>query len=438
MKVENSKLKQAFEMLHTKYETEKKEFESKISTFKGQVESIPKIEEKDKLIKQLNEDLKKKEGIIQDLKDRVDDALESVEMVETLTEDIIKKEDEIIELRREIMHLKKDLDTDEQLVDEQEEYLKMLERDVMTRDVEINNLKAKIDEQVNVQQETDKMTQKYKEKIRSLNEEAQLLKQKISGGDEKRFFDKIDELSHKQVELSTQIRDNHKKELNAQLEKIKANNEALKYTVLVSVLPKNLKDKMSVESLNKFIQIVVLKDKIELLVREIKDKYMRNDYHANENIEFISWLKSLLFDLIDIVFYCDIIELKFYSFNTEEEIENYILFSKSNVFNQLLAINSIIEQLFSNVKEETLSIKFNLDTLRLVIGKLIGSCKEFEDQFASLPLKLKKHVDQTIAQSYEVYAFGLKKQKKLNKVDKIILRLEEFNYKFHKSTSLPS
>lgn len=433
LKLENMKLKQALEKIYAKYETEKKEDEAKIKSLTEKVESLPKIEEKDKLIKQMTDDLKKKEGVIEDLKYRVDDAAESVEMVETLTEELLKKDDEIIDLRREIMHLKKDLETDEQLVDEQEEYLKMLEKDVMVRDVEITNLKAKIEEHVNTQQESDKNLQKYKERVRNLNEEVQLLKQKAAGGDEKRLFDKIDELSHRQIELVNHIRENHKRELSAQLEMIKANTETIKYSVLISVLPKNLKDKMYVESLSKYIQIVVLKDKINLLMREVKVKYMKDEYHANENIEFISWLRALLFDLADIIFYCDILEFKFYSFDNQEEIENYVLFSKSNVFNQLLAINSIIEQLFVNIKEDTLSVKFNLETLRLVIGKLTANCKEYEDQFAIIPIKLKKLIDQATAQTYELFALGLNKQKKFYKLEKVIARLEEINYKFHKS-----
>jgi len=427
------KMKQALEKLYAKYESEKREAENKISDLTKRVESLPKIEEKDKQIKQLNEELKKKHLIIEDMKYMVDDASDSAKMIEQLTEDLLKKDDEIIELRREAMHLKRDLETDEQLIDEQDEYLKELEKDVMTRDVEISNLKAKIEEHVLAGVESEKVLQKFKEKVRSLNEEVQLLRQKTASGDEKRLFDKIDELSHKQIELVSQIRDNHKKRISAELEKIRAMNENLKYGVLLSVLPKNLKDKMCVESLNKFIQIVLLKDRINLLVKEIKMKYMKDDYYANESIEFISWLKTLLLDLADIVLYCDVLELKFYSFDNENEIDNYIAFSKSNIFNQLLAINSLIEQIFTNIQEDTLSIKFNVDTLRLVISKLATSCQEYEEQFAYLPLKLKKTVDQIIAQTYELYAYGLNKQKKFHKIEKVISRLEDFNSKFHKS-----
>jgi len=427
------KLKQALEKLFAKYESEKKEAENKINDLTKRTESLPKLEEKDKQIKQLNEELKKKQLVIEDLQYLVDDASDSARMVETLTEDLLKKDDEIIELRREAMHLKRDLETDEQLIDEQDEYLKELEKDVMVRDVEISNLKVKLEEQAQAQGESEKVLQKFKEKVKTLKEEVQLLRQKASGGDEKRLFDKIDELSHKQIELVTQIRENHKKQISAELEKIRATNENLKYSVLLSVLPKNLKDKLHVESLSKFIQIVLLKDKVNLLVKEIKGKYMKDDYYSHENIEFISWLKTLLLDLADIVFYCDILELKFYSFDNEDEIDNYVLFTKSNIFNQLLAINSLVEQIFNNIKEDTLSIKFNLDTLRLVIEKLTNSCQEYEEQFAILPLKLKKIVDQTISQSYELYAYGLNKQKKLHKIEKVISRLEDFNLKFHKS-----
>ncbi len=434
LRLENMRIKQALEKLHAKYETEKRESESKISDLSGRVENVPKIEEKEKLIKQLNEELKKKDGVIEDLKYRIDDASESVEMVEKLTEDLLQKDDEIIELRREIMHIKKDFETDEQLIEEQEDYLKELEKDVMNRDYEISTLKNKIEEQVTAQVESEKVLQKFKEKVKSQNEELDLMRQKMAGGDEKRLFDKIDELSHKQIELVGQIRENHKRQLAAQLDRIRATNETLKYSVLISVLPKNLKDKMHGESLNKFVQIVSLKDKINLLVREIKGKYFRDEYHANENIDFLSWLKDLLLDLADVILYCDILELKFYSFDHENEIENYVLFSKSNIFNQLLAINSIVDQLFNNIREDTLSVKYNLETLRLVIGKLNTSCQEYEDQFASIPVKLKKSIDQSIAQAYEIYAYGNNKHLKLPKTEKVITRLEEFNNKLHKSS----
>ncbi len=433
LRLENMKVKKAFEQLFNTYQSEKKEAEAKIQELSKKADSVPKIEEKDKQIKQMTDELKKKQLMIDDLKDLVDDASDSARMVETLTEDLLKKDDELIELRREIMHLKKDMETDVQLIDEQEEYLKELEKDVMGKEVEISSLKVKIEEHSLAQVELEKTLQKFKERVKNQNEEVELLRQKAAGGDEKKLFDKIDELSHRQIELVTQIRENHKKRVSSELERIKAINDCLKFSVLISVLPKNLKDKLQVESLSKFIQIVILKDKINLLAREIKEKYMKDTYYANENIEFITWLKSLLLDLADVILYCDILELKFYSFKTEEEIDDYISFSKANVFNQLLAVNSLVEQVFTSLKEDTLSTKFSLDTFRLVIEKLAGTFQEYEDQFAFLPLKLKKTVDQTIAQAYELYSFGLNKNKKLLKIERVIGRLEEFNIKFHKS-----
>jgi len=72
---------------------------------------------------------------------------------------------------------------------------------------------------------------------------------------------------------------------------------------------------------------------VALLSNCLASKYLKDIYHAKENIELISWIKELLFDLADLTFYCNIIEMKFNSFEGEKGVESYIEFAKAPLFN---------------------------------------------------------------------------------------------------------
>lgn len=62
-------------------------------------------------------------------------------------------------------------------------------------------------------------------------------------------------------------------------------------------------------------------------------KYLKDIYHAKENIDLIAWVKELLFDLADLTFYCNIVEMRFTSFEGEKGLDNYNEFAKSPIFN---------------------------------------------------------------------------------------------------------
>jgi len=431
LRIENMKLKQALEKLYEQNEAEKKKLEEKINQMNARLQGVPQIEDKEKQIKALTDEIKKKDNLIEDLKLRIDDAEESVQMVEKLSEDLLNKDDEIIELRREIMKLKKAFEADEQLVEEQEDYMKVLEEESNRKDVEIANLKNEIEELQKVIGENEKILNKYREKVQALNEENKLWKEKSVEGKEAKLYQKIDDLSKRQIEILNTMRENYKKEITSQLEKIQAKNEALKYSLMLSVLPRNLREKMSIESLNKFFQLLLFKDKIDLLTYEIRKKYIQDQYHAKENFELIPWLKDLLLDFSDIIYICDLLEIKFYSFDGTEDFESYVSFTKSALFNQLLALNSIIDQLFHHIKEDTLSVKFHLDTLKLVLSKLTEGCSEYESSFDNLGLRLKKLINQTVAQGLELCGIGVNKGISLKKIPDLIEKLSELGSKFH-------
>jgi hypothetical protein len=200
----------------------------------------------------------------------------------------------------------------------------------------------------------------------------------------------------------------------------------MKYSVLIDVLPKNLKDKMFIDSLTKFFNLGHLKEKINLLAVCLASKYLKDIYHAKENIELIAWIKELLFDLADLTFYCNIIEVKFFSFTGEKSVENYNEFAKSTLFNQLLAINSIMDQLFNHLKEDTLSVNYHLDTLKLVLGKISEVCEEYEDQLSCSHLKIKKLLDQNIANALDFYCKGVNKDMKFDNISKFIEKFDDF------------
>jgi chromosome segregation ATPase len=98
-------------------------------------------------------------------------------MIEKLSNDVLDKDDEIIELRKDLMKLRKDMETDELLNSEYEDYIKALEGDVASRDVDIANLKTTIEEANQTIGNMEKNLLRFKEKVGGLTEELDFYKQ---------------------------------------------------------------------------------------------------------------------------------------------------------------------------------------------------------------------------------------------------------------------
>mmetsp|Transcript_27952 Transcript_27952/g.24617 ORF Transcript_27952/g.24617 Transcript_27952/m.24617 type:complete len:171 (+) Transcript_27952:1634-2146(+) len=170
-------------------------------------------------------------------------------MIEKLSEDVLNKDDELIDLRKELMKYKKDQEGDALLISEYEDFIKTLEGDLASREVDIQNLRTTVEEANTTIGNLEKNITRYKEKIQSLSEDLQFYKEQDTEDKEARFVNRIDELSKKHLEAVNQFRESEKEKIEALLEKILAKNETMRYSVMVNVLPKNLKDKMHFGSL---------------------------------------------------------------------------------------------------------------------------------------------------------------------------------------------
>ena len=60
LRIENMKLKQALEKLYEQNEAEKKKLEEKINQMNARLQGVPQIEDKEKQIKALTDEIKKK------------------------------------------------------------------------------------------------------------------------------------------------------------------------------------------------------------------------------------------------------------------------------------------------------------------------------------------------------------------------------------------
>ena len=85
-----------------------------------------------------------------------------------------------------------------------------------------------------------------------------------------------------------------------------------------------------------------------------------------------------------------------------------------------------MDQLFNHLKEDTLSVKFHLDTLKLVLGKICEICQEYEYQLECSHLKIKKLIDQNVANGLDFYCIGVNKDVKFENLSKYIERFDDF------------
>lgn len=373
--MKNLKLEQALAALYKKYESEKELNDEKVKRLNEKITLIPKIEEKDKQIQDLNDTLKKKEFEIEDLKFKVDEASESTNMIEEMTNQLMEKDDNIIEMRRELTALKRNQETDQELQEEQDEFIKLLERDISDRDYKIVSLGQTIRDHLNTIEEKDKQYNKLKEKLRSLNNELAMFKEQDTDTQKLNAIKRIDELLAKQHDITTEYTTVYKDYIGALAQFLKVKAELTKYTVMIGALPEDFLKKLHLDPLGKYIQTLTIRERASVLVNELLGKFLKRNENPSEMRDLLIWIFSLIKLLLQLVFNCSIIERVFIKLEFQADSTKYEQFSKNTLFNQLFALNSFVEQIFTHLKEETLTQKISQDTFKMVVNKFQEICE---------------------------------------------------------------
>ena len=138
LKSQNQKLRQAISALTMGFEVEKSRLGTKIEELSKRARLVDEYEKKLDDMDILLEEIELKEQEKKQMEERLDECLEYEKMVEEMAEEILKKEDEIEELKGQIEDLEENLAVQEELNEQQEDYMKELNEEIGNKEAEMS------------------------------------------------------------------------------------------------------------------------------------------------------------------------------------------------------------------------------------------------------------------------------------------------------------
>ena len=162
-------------------------------------------------------------------------------------------------------------------------------------------------------------------------------------------------------------------------------------------------DKGGYESFDRYLLLVSIRKKVYFLIFNI----IENDLLKIENIEsndksieldntkYFSFLKNLLYTLIDLNNLCLGLEIIFSSFTKN----NFKVLSKAPLWNNIIAASKIIENLSQTIKADNFSIKFQYEPIKTIIKVIQDEAKN------SLEVNLETDKTPICTYNYEILKF---------------------------------
>lgn len=176
-----------------------------------------------------------------------------------------------------------------------------------------------------------------------------------------------------------------------------------KSIIISEMIPKQLLDKGGYESFDRYLLLVSIRKKVYFLIFNI----IENDLLKIENIEsndksieldntkYFSFLKNLLYTLIDLNNLCLGLEIIFSSFTKN----NFKVLSKAPLWNNIIAASKIIENLSQTIKADNFSIKFQYEPIKTIIKVIQDEAKN------SLEVNLETDKTPICTYNYEILKF---------------------------------
>ena len=176
-----------------------------------------------------------------------------------------------------------------------------------------------------------------------------------------------------------------------------------KSIIISEMIPKQLLDKGGYESFDRYLLLVSIRKKVYFLIFNIIENYLlkienieSNDKSIElDNTKYFSFLKNLLYTLIDLHNLCLGLEIIFSSFTKN----NFKVLSKAPLWNNIIAASKIIENLSQTIKADNFSIKFQYEPIKTIIKVIQDEAKN------SLEVNLETDKTPICTYNYEILKF---------------------------------
>jgi len=155
--------------------------------------------------------------------------------------------------------------------------------------------------------------------------------------------------------------------------------QKFKFTVISEMIPKQILDKGGYDSFDRYLLLVSIRKKIYFLLFNIfENDFIKDEQNDNndkvmeqENSKYFSFLRNLINTLVDLNCLCLSLEIIFSNF----EKNDFKTISKAPLWNNVIALSKIINNLTETIKADNFSIKFQFEPIKLLIKVIQDEAK---------------------------------------------------------------
>ena len=372
-------MKMAFSKLEERHLVEKEKFDRKIDDLETKLKSNDGVSS-DKVKRMLAE----KDLIIEDLKIRLDDSSGTNEYISNLTEQLIEARNKAGESEDAVKEIKKTLKLNDDLIEEYEDMNGLLSAELDIANEELRSLKEQNEILVSEKKESESIIAKYREKMKLIQGEIDIIKSQSSESPDQDKIKKIDQLIKNYTVCLQEKRGVIKRLIVNEYKDIKDAKQNLKWNIIIKSIPGKLVSELESIAIDKFLGLLELSKKIELILAQLKANYLSNPLVVEDNIELVTYISGTANTLLAAKRYLEY--LFDYGFGLEkfEDLKNL---ARAPIFGVLVSYEVLLDRMINEIREDSFSMKFNVKLLEDNNPKLLEAVKALSLEFKEVPSK---------------------------------------------------
>jgi len=355
--------------------TEERNFE--ITYFQKEIEKLnAAIEEslkKDTTIKNLNQQIKDTESLVEELKEQLAVFSQASTMMDNLIYEKNELESQLLKMKEDQDNFKNEIYTNDLLIEEYENTIK-ISNDLMTEKdnsiLQINNTLSTFKQTL---EDYEKKEKNLLNVITELKTENKIMREEIS----KVQNVNVDEILNKNVNTNSRLKTLERKKVLKHLSDIDIFKMNMKNTIIHSMIPKKIFELGSWESFDKFLQVRSLRKKTLTLMFNIMEndlidhsKDVMDESLSETNKTYMNFIKHLLQILLDFNILLHSLEVIFSQYDQEKF---KTLGSNKNLlglWTNISIASQFLDNLITLIKDDSFSVKYQYDGLRSIVKTL--------------------------------------------------------------------
>lgn len=372
-------LKMAYSKLEEKFVSDKNRYEGKISDLEGKLKNSDGLNND-----QVKKLLKDKERTIADLKQRLEDTSGSNDYISDLTEQLINTKNSLEIAEDNLRDAKHTIRLNDEIIEELEDMNGLLNSELDTANNEIESLKEKFLILQDEKKHDEGVISKYREKIKLIQGEIDIIRSQNSGSQDKDKINKIDQLIKNYTLCLQEKRNVVKKLIVSEFKDIKDARHNMKSAIVMKSIPPRYVHDLEYASIDKYLTLLDITKKIDLIANQLKSNYLANPLVVEDGTELIGHISGCLNILLETR---RVMEYIFdYGFTLEklEDLKNMI---RSPIFGVLVSIEVLLDRFVTEIREDNFNTKFSLKLLADNNTKLMEMISELTNGLKEVKMR---------------------------------------------------